>query len=302
MKDRKEYLLGILLAIGAGTAYGLDPSFAGMALDGGCGRLSFVCLRAASSLPALAVLMLLQPPEKRSAPTRRELLHILCIAVSLIATYYLVLTAYLRIGTGLGTALHFTYPMFTVLAGAALYREPVTRLNMFCVILALAGVACCTSFNGSGPDIIGVLAAVISGIGYALYITLLGHSGVDRLNPFVLAFWMDLSIAVLSAALLLISGSFTLRLGLSTWGCIIASALIVACVGRPLFQLSVQRIGSERGAILSTTEPVVALLMGVLVRHEACTPRMLLGVGLILIAVIAVPAADLRRGKTEDGQ
>ncbi|MBR5430344.1 MAG: EamA family transporter [Firmicutes bacterium] len=295
VKERRQYILGLLLAVAAGTAYGLDPSFASMALDGGCGRLSFVCLRAASSLPALAVLMLLQPAEKRSAPTGRELLHILYIALSLIGTYYLVLTAYARIGTGLATALHFTYPMFTVLCGAALYREPVTRLNMFCVLLALAGVACCNSPGGAGPDLWGMVIAVISGVGYALYITLLGHSGVDQLNPFVLAFWMDLSIASLSGLLLLLSGSFTLRLGLSVWGCIIASALIVACVGRPLFQLSVQRIGAERGAILSTTEPLVALLMGVLVRHETCTPRMLLGVGLILIAVIAVPAADLRR-------
>ncbi len=49
--------------------------------------------------------------------------------------------------------------------------------------------------------------------------------------------------------------------------------------------ISIHRIGSTYAAILGALEPITAILVGVLVFHEKLTPRICLGIVMILSAV-----------------
>ena len=55
--------------------------------------------------------------------------------------------------------------------------------------------------------------------------------------------------------------------------------------------LSIHRIGSTPAAILGALEPVTALFFGVVVFGEQLTPRIMLGVLMILTAVTLIIAA-----------
>jgi drug/metabolite transporter (DMT)-like permease len=69
------------------------------------------------------------------------------------------------------------------------------------------------------------------------------------------------------------------------WTCAFCLALFPTIVSLVTMTISIRNIGSTSAAILGALEPITALLVGTLVFGEKLTPRICLGICLVLTAV-----------------
>ena len=72
---------------------------------------------------------------------------------------------------------------------------------------------------------------------------------------------------------------------LPAWGNILAMAFLPTVISLVCTAVSIHTIGSTSTAILGALEPVTALFFGVMIFGERLTPRLMLGILMILVAV-----------------
>ena len=191
---KRKTLLGILAVVLASMCYGITPILSNAALNGGLPADFVIRFFGENALP------LMQANEARKLPNESVVafsMGIACI-LSLIncliarkspkvqfkqawqlvvmgggafaLTCLLISFAYNYIPAGMTIVLHFTYPVFVLLASLLFFGERVTPLKFCSLAAAIAGIVLMSvgSFGGSIKPI-GIILALISGMTYAAY-------------------------------------------------------------------------------------------------------------------------------------
>jgi drug/metabolite transporter (DMT)-like permease len=216
-------------------------------------------------------------------PPRSAILRILLLgAVVLPAEVSLYFASLHHIGAGLAEVLLFLYPMWVVLITAVVLRQSVTRLVVVCSAAAVGGAAL-TVGAVEGVDLVGVLLAIGASIGFACYVVLSGRlvHGVGALLTTALVIT---GAAVTFTVAALATGAqgptdpagWAATLGLSVVGTVISFLFLTA---------GLARIPSTDASVISTVEPAVAVLLGVVLLGEPIGVVQVLGVAIVLASV-----------------
>jgi drug/metabolite transporter (DMT)-like permease len=229
--------------------------------------------------------------------TARDFRWLLATSVFCGVTPLLLFESYHYIDSGLSTTLHFTYPVTVMVLGALFFRTKLRRRQILCLLICAAGVICFYR-PGQMGDVRGMALAVLSGVTFALYILLLGRSGLKRLPLLTLSFWTSLLCAVEIGLFAGATGRLHLSMGWQAWAAVAALGVFVAALAQVLFQAGVFLCGGVKASLLSTFEPLTGVMIGVLVFREAMMLRAAAGVALILLAAALLV---LGPGGREDG-
>jgi drug/metabolite transporter (DMT)-like permease len=184
---------------------------------------------------------------------------------------------------GLAETIFFVYPTWVVLIGAAFLSHRITLAMAACVGLAITGVAL-TAGGLETQSIVGVIYLLMASILYAIYVALSGQ-WMKGISPFFATTWM-ITGAGFSLVLYALA---TAPQGPSTFDgwLAVGSAIGFGTFGAyALLYAALHRIPSPVAAVLSTAEPVVAEILGVILLSESMTPLQIAGSSLILGAVI----------------
>ena len=290
---RRE-LAGAGCALASAVLFGTMPLMAKTAFLHGGSPASVASAR--FLLGGLFCLPLLQASHASWKLTRRQLGHAL-----LSSTLLLLFSAYGCVGTGLATALHFTYPVAVLVLACLVFRVPLSLLDALCVALTAGGVALLASPSGSGGDAAGIAMAAGSGLTYALYIVLLARSDLRRAPVFAATLWLSLFASLETGAFAIASGTLTLYMGWEGWGAAGGLGLFSTALAIALFQKSVFLCGGLKTSLYSTAEPLTGAAIGLAVFSEPMTPAIGAGMACIVGAVatsalVPVLAAG-RKGK-----
>ncbi len=188
---------------------------------------------------------------------------------------------------GIATVLHFTYPLFVLLAMVVFFREHVTKSKILCVAVASVGIILITNMSGTSSQsnllFLGALAAVASGATYAVYIVSNEKSPAMTVHPLLFTFYVLIGGALFNIVYL----SFTHDVYVDFGG-----YNVFYCIALPLCSFSglvtiaegIRRIGPTRAAVINMMEPVVSMIISCVVfRDEPLTGRMICGGILILL-------------------
>ena len=295
---RRE-LAGAGCALASAVLFGTMPLMAKTAFLHG-GSPAFVA-SARFLLGSLFCLPLLQASHASWRLAPRQLGHAVLLSLLLSSTLLLLFSAYGGVGTGLATALHFTYPAAVLVLACLVFRVPLSLLDVLCVALAAGGVALLASPSGSGGDAAGIAMAAGSGLTYALYIVLLARSELRRAPVFAATLWLSLFASLETGAFALASGTLTLYMGWEGWGAAGGLGLFSTALAIALFQKSVFLCGGLKTSLYSTAEPLTGVAIGLAVFREPMTPAIGAGMACIVGAVatsalVPVLAAG-RKGK-----
>lgn len=292
-----QYAQGVLCAIISAAIYGAGPTCALYVYADGASEASYLFWRYVFSALALLPLFFRQPAAMRRLQ-RGDIGRLLLLALFMAAAGLLLTSSYTLIGTGIATTLHFSYPVFTLLGCALFYHDRIQRRMVVCVALTLAGVALCYA-PGGAHSLLGVFIAFISGAAYAMYLIYLGKSGLSDVPPVTLSIYLSLAIAALFVPYMLATDSFVWRLSAGSW--LVLAVIAAACsAAMVLLQLGVKYIGPQSASVLSTFEPLTAVVIGLFFLNEPFSWRMLAGVLLVLASVLLLtlsgpqPAAGKR--------
>lgn len=271
----------------AAASYGLNPLFALPLYADGMGADSVLFYRYAFGLVMLGVMMLVQ---KQSFALRRcEVLPLVIMGLLFSFSSLTLFLSYNYMDAGIASTILFVYPVLVAVLMAVFFKEKVSPITMISIALAFTGIS--LLYQGEGGQTLsltGVTLVFISSLTYALYII-----GVNR------SVLKDMPIAKLTFYVLLFGLSvYVIRLKFCTqldvvsqpvlWINPVCLALFPTVISLVAMTKSIHYIGSTPAAILGALEPLTAICCGVLVFGERLTPRIILGIVLILVAVTLI--------------
>jgi drug/metabolite transporter (DMT)-like permease len=290
-----DRIFGILLIVISAASFGTLPIFTIYAYADGMDALTILFLRFTLASAVMVGILV-----ARREPLPRGILLFLPTgmgAIAYVGQAFCYLTALKYASAGLVVLLLYLYPVFVAALSAVLLRERVTGIKMFALGLALAGTA--LTVGPAGGQLPGILLAALAALICSVYI-LVGTQVIKQMSVWQASTVIFASAGVMSGLLMCAKGP-QLPATAAGWWVVAAIGLIATVVPVVTFLAGLSRIGPTNAAMLSTLEPVVTVVLAALLLGQALKPLLLLGGGLILVAVVLLARAELGQpeGKLE---
>lgn len=272
---------GIILVALSGVAFGVMPVFIKSAYAAGASVYTTLFLRFAIAsivIFPLVFALRLTMPSKKEIVTFLLLGGIFYVAQSLF--YYLALT---YTTASVVALLLYTYPALVVALSVLVLKEQVTPLKLAALALALGG-AFVVSMGELDANLLGAGLALLSALSYTVYIILNSRAVKEGQGIQATAFIILGAAIVFGLAIPFVG--FQPPSGAEGWASIVAIALVSTVFAFWAFLTGLEKVGASTTAIVSTLEPVVAVLCSVLFLSEPLTINIVVGGVLVLAALL----------------
>ena len=279
---------GVIAAVIAATAYGLNPLFALPLYDEGLTVDSIIFYRYIFSVMILGAMLLFK--KQSFAIKRKEILPLIILGVLFAFSSIFLFESFIYMDAGIACTILFVYPVIVSVAMALLFKERLPVITYGCIALALGGIVMLYDGGATPLSITGVIFVILSALSYSAYIITVNKSAVRNMNALKLTFWGTLfSTVVIAVKLNMLTDLQPLESG-AAWFNTIGLAVFPTVISMVFIAVAVNKIGSTSTSILGSLEPITALAIGVIIFSEPITPRIMWGVLLIIIAVTFVVA------------
>ncbi len=280
-------LIGILLIAISAASFGTLAIFGRYAYNDGMNIYTVLFLRFGISASFMTIVLLLR---KEHFPRGKILAQLIGMgALGYVGQSFMYLTAINYASAGLVALLLYLYPFFVAILAAIFLHEKVTRIKTAALILALVGTA--LTVGPVSGQLIGALMAISAALIYSIYI-IVGTNVMKHVSPVQ-------SSTVIFASAGAVYGLLTLANGAhfptsnSGWLAMLGIIIISTIIPVVTFLAGLERIGPTNAAMLSTLEPIVTVLLAAWLFGERLMPIVMLGGGLILVAVVMLTRAEL---------
>lgn len=224
---------------------------------------------------------------KRKLPVKnlkKELLLLMCSGACMAVNWILLFEAYKYTTVAIATLSYYFAPVLVTVASAFLFREQLTKKNIFCFLMSTLGIVIITGISdlGSGSNNgVGILFGLGAAVLYAGCILLnKAIKGVGGIERTFLQFLAAIAVMIPYVAL---TGGVTLgTLDGTGWLCLLVVGLIHTGITYCMYFTAVEHIPGQAVAILSYIDPLVAVVIGVMVLGEPLTTAQLIGGAMIL--------------------
>lgn len=186
--------------------------------------------------------------------------------------------------------LFYTYPAWVALVQAVRGAERLDGRRALALALSFAGIGVMVGLPAASPgaealDWRGIALALGAAVIYGAYIPMMRALAKDHPVAPVSAYG-KIGSALAFLVLAVSDGSFTYEMSAATWGVIAALTIFSTVLPGVFFLMGLVRLGPVRTAIVSTVEPFLTALLGVVVLSQALTLPTILGGALIVAAVV----------------
>ena len=193
----------------------------------------------------------------------------------------------LESGASIAVILLYTSPIFILLLSAILFKEKITKIKLFALILTFVGCIFVTGIGGENHlSAKGLFIGLCAGFGYALY-SIFSRFALEKYKPLTVTFYTFVfsSISLLPFCNIVeICSSFSEKSLLF----LIGIALVCTVLPYIFYTFGLSGLETGKAAILVTVEPLVGSLIGIFVWKENLDMLKLIGIIMIFIAVILI--------------
>jgi drug/metabolite transporter (DMT)-like permease len=183
--------------------------------------------------------------------------------------------------------LFYTYPAWVALVQSVRGAEKLNARRAAALGLSFLGIGVMVGMPGAASiDWRGVALALSAALVYGAYIPMMRWLAKDHPVAPVSAY-TKIGSALAFLVMAVSQQSFTYSMSPSTWGVILALTIFSTVLPSVFFLMGLVRLGPVRTAIVSTVEPFLTALLGVLVLSQALTLPTLLG-GLLIVAAVVL--------------
>ena len=279
---------GIICGILAAVCYGTNPFGALPLYEEGVNTASVLFYRFSMAVLMLAVMLIM---ERKSFCVKKGELKTLASLGALFAvssiTYY---QSFRFMDAGIASTILFVYPVMVAVIMAAFFKESVTLSTVSAIILALLGIGLLyRGGEGATLSTMGIVLVMLSSLSYAVYIVIVNQSSI-RMSSLKLTFYVLLICMMCLLAYSFTSPDLHLQLPPSprAWFYACWLGLVPTILSLVLMTIAVHEVGATPTAIMGALEPLTAVAIGVLLFGESLTPRLVIGIVLILSAVLLI--------------
>jgi drug/metabolite transporter (DMT)-like permease len=284
-----KQISGILFIAISAASFGTLAIFGRFLYADGMDIFTVLFLR--FGLAALLMLALLLV-RREGFPRGRILLQLIGMgALGYVGQSFSYLTAIKYASAGLVALLLYLYPTFVFVLSVIVLKEKVTWIKIAAIVLALIGTA--LTVDPAGGQLSGILLAVAAALIYSIYI-IVGTNVMKHVSAVQSSFVIFASAGIVYGMLMALDGPHLPSTN-SGWINIAGIVLIATVIPVVMFLAGLERIGPTNAAMLSTLEPIVTVLLAAWIFDERLKPIVLLGGGLILVAVILLTRGEWER-------
>ena len=279
----------------AAASYGTNPLFALPLYAGGIGVNSVLFYR--YFFAVLIYGLWLKFVKKTSFKiTMKEFFPLFFLGIFFSLSSLTLFIAFQYIEAGIACTILFIYPVLVAILMAVFFKEKITKTVVGAICLTTSGIILLYKGNpGMDLNIQGILIVLSSALLYALYIIgvknikAIKHIKSDKLCFYVMLFGLLVYVVNLKfcTELQIIDKPFL-------WLCALALSIFPTIISIETINIAIKLIGSTTTAILGALEPLTAIFFGVLLFHEHLTPRICLGVFMVLSGVILIVTRKMR--------
>ncbi|MFD1039027.1 DMT family transporter [Virgibacillus byunsanensis] len=253
--------------------------------------MEVVTLRAWSTAIMLLGFMLIVSPKTLRLQKLIDIRYFIGTGIlSIIFFNYCMFTAIELSTIPVATALLYTAPAFVTIISFFLFKEPLTKSKIMALVITLIGTAFVVGLIPPNLEVLqigSILFGLGSGLGYALY---------SIFSKFALKKYSSLSITTYTFIIASITllpffpyqEKFHLLLNPAVLFYAFGLGFLPTAFAYIIYTYGLQQTEASKASILSTVEPVVATLVGVLIFHEAFSFVQMIGMACIISAVILI--------------
>ena len=269
--NRLVYLLPIM----AGVCFGSIGIFIRFFSEAGFNNMAILSTR--NAISALILFLFLLVYDRNLLKCRVRDLPILLgggfIGMTLTNVFFNV--AVLNLSLGFAGVLIGLSPVYVVFIAAFLFKEKVTRRKLLGMILAIIGVIMVSGVVDSGITFTaaGLAAGLLSGLFYGMT-SIFTKIAIGRgYKGLTITFYALLITALTTAPFSNwgVVAAYTAASPLSHSLLMIAHAVIGAALPYLMLNVSLKHIEAGKASVLTSSEPVSAMLFGFFVYHEPMT-------------------------------
>lgn len=239
------------------------------------------------------LLLALAYPASLRRLDRRDLRNGALLSVVLAASYVAQTFGLQRTSASVSGFITGMFLVFVPLIGAVLFGRRVSGAAWSAVGLATIGLAL-LSLRGFAVGM-GEFLTLLCAVGFALHLVLLGEWSSVR-TAYGLTVLQLLGVAVITGAAGMADGRLEVPPDRDLWLIVGFMAVVATLLAYLIQTWAIPLVGSVRGAVILTGEPVFAGIFGVLIAGDVFTWRTALGAVCILAAMLLVELAPRNGG------
>ncbi len=278
---------GLAMVLSAGFFWGIISIFIKALQAEGLSTIEIVFSRVFYAMIALFFYLLLFDRDKLRVKPKDLWIFFGSGVLSLLFFNVCAITSLGLLGVSISTMLLYTSPIFVVFLSAIFFKEKITSKKLLCLVLSMVGFVMLTGVSLNGPlNPLGIVFGVLSGLGYALYSIFSrvalnrGYSGETiSLYTFACATLGTFPFVTASGTAQLLFRPMSIGIGLGV-------GLVCCTIPFLLYTKGLRTVETGKAAIMAMTEPIVALLCGVVLFGEKLGFLNLLGIATILVAIV----------------
>lgn len=253
-----KVFLGVVITMVAFAANSIlnRMALASEAID----QASFACIRIASGVVVLAVLLLFQG-KLGTQYWKPDLKAVLGLSAYMLGFSF----AYISLDAGIGALILFGGVQITMFAGAILKGQRPVFLQWLGAIIAFGGLVYLLMPGELSVNIHGAGLMIVAGVGWGIY-SLRGQLVADPFGSSFLNFFYTLPIAIL--ILFLIQNIHISQKGLFL---AMLSGGVTSALGYALWYKLLPLLNTSTAAVSQLTVPVIAMIGGILFLNESVT-------------------------------
>jgi len=273
-------LSGTLFIIISATSFGTLAIFGRMAYAAGLDIFTLLFLRFSFSAIILVGMLFIR---REKLPAPRDLFILTAMgALGYVGQSICFLSAIKFASIGLVALLLYLYPVFVTILSILFLKSHMSYIKW--IALGCATFGAMLTANPQGGNWLGIALALSAALIYSVYI-IVGSGVMQRVSAIQSSAIIFTSASIVFAGLTFTNGA-NWPVTNQGWWAVGGITLIATVIPVATFLAGLKRIGPTNAAMISTLEPVVTVILGVILYQEVLIPLSLVGGGLILIAVI----------------
>lgn len=281
----KRYL-SMFFALSAGVLWGIIGLFVRYFSDLGLDSLQTGLIRMGIACLCTFLYMLLF----RRSDLKIRLTDIWCFIgcglVSMLMACVTYFKAMQHVSLSMAAILMYTAPVYVTIFGALFFKERITKKTVIAMILAFtACVFVCAPSHSGGLSVIGIGFGLLAGICFALYSVFTRFAYLRGYGTWTVTFWSFVFSTAGAAVLCDMGGVIEVFALPATLPWALGLGVVCAFAPYALYGLALKKLSGSTVTILSSVEPVVATLTGILFFGEPFGILAAFGIVLMLAAV-----------------
>ena len=300
---KKIYLL---LPILAGIMFGSTGIFVRTLYENGIDSTTLLFLRFSISIIYMLIAIVLTDKSLIKLHKEDIPLYIIC-GICILGLNQCYNFSIKTVPLSLAAVLLSTAPVFVLIFAYFTLNEKITPIKVICVILVIIGCTLTTGLleeNAASITTVGLIAGIGSAVFWAIY-TMGSKKAIDHgRHTFTILFYSLIVITIISLPLTNFGqiSSFVLASPIDNTIFLLLHSLISFSLPYIFITIALNHLEAGIVVILSSGEPIAALVFGMIFYNEIPSLLMLLGIVITLIALISLSkktALDNNNGKLE---